>query len=130
MLCLKNICRKSLLGSYFKMSNATVCCEILVLSFLKKAMLSQFILVNWDSEKFPVIPSSFLLLSQFAWIQSVLGHFRAFKKQEHMLKSTVFHNIHVYCHWCLYFFLFRFHAVSPLHKAAFAPLCREGAFHI
>ena len=41
-LCLKNICRKSLLGSYFKMSNATVCYEILVLSFLKKPVLSQF----------------------------------------------------------------------------------------
>ena len=35
-MCLKNICRKSLLGSYCKISNATVCCEILFLSFLKK----------------------------------------------------------------------------------------------
>ena len=96
-------------------------------------MLSQFTKfgVNWDNEKFPIILSSFLRLSQLAWIWGVLGHFRAFKKQHIMLKLTVFNNIQVYCHWCLFFFLFDLYEVSPQHKANFVPLYTEKVlFHI
>ena len=75
--------------------------------------------------KFPIITSSFLLLSQFAWIGDVLGHSRTSKKQKHYDEVKSFSHYTSLLSLVSCFFLFHFHAVSPLHKVTFAPLYAE-----